>query len=52
MIYRFIDNQGTFRVKDPHKYNLYFPLTNQDGSLLSSISPNLSGDIKKDNEHF
>src|SRR3989339_735341 len=52
MIYRFIDNQGTFRVKDPHKYNLYFPLTNQDGSLLSSISPNLSGDVKKDNEHF
>ena len=52
MIYRFIDNQGTFRVKDPHKYNLYFPLTNRDGSILSSISPNLSGDIKKDNEHF
>src|SRR3990167_772332 len=52
MIYRFIDNQGTFRVKDPQKYNLYFPLTNQDGSILSSISPNLAGDIKRDNEHF
>ncbi|MFH1519467.1 MAG: cellobiose phosphorylase [Candidatus Omnitrophota bacterium] len=52
MIYRFIDNQGTFRVKNPQKYKLYFPLTNKDGSLLSSISPNLGGDIKADNEHF
>ncbi|MCM8831200.1 MAG: cellobiose phosphorylase [Candidatus Omnitrophica bacterium] len=52
MIYKFIDNKGTFIVKSPHKYNLYFPLTNAKGSLLSSISPNLAGDIKQDNEHF
>lgn len=52
MIYRFIDNQGTFVIDNPHRYNLYFPLTNQDGSILSSISPNLAGDIKRDNEHF
>ncbi len=52
MLYQFIDNFGTFRVKDPQKYNLYFPLTNRCGSILSSISPNLAGDIKKDNEHF
>ena len=52
MIYRFIDDKGTFIVKDPQKYNLYFPLTHRDGSLLSSISPNLAGDIKKDNDHF
>ncbi|MEM7816438.1 MAG: cellobiose phosphorylase, partial [Candidatus Aenigmatarchaeota archaeon] len=52
MIYKFIDNKGTFIVKDPHKYNLYFPLTNKEGTLLSSISPNLGGDIKKDNDHF
>ncbi|MFH0858761.1 MAG: cellobiose phosphorylase [Candidatus Omnitrophota bacterium] len=52
MIYEFIDDQGTFRVKSPHRYNLYFPLTNKYGSLFCSISPNLSGDIKKDNEHF
>src|SRR3990167_8308717 len=52
MIYEFIDNQGTFRVKNPHQYNNYFPLTNSSGSLLSSISPNLSGDIKKDNRSF
>jgi cellobiose phosphorylase len=52
MIYKFIDDKGTFIVKDPQKYNLYFPLTNQDGGILSSISPNLAGDIKKDNDHF
>ncbi|TBR20186.1 cellobiose phosphorylase, partial [bacterium] len=52
MLYQFIDNYGTFRVKDPQKYNLYFPLTNRRGSILSSISPNLAGDIKKDNERF
>ncbi|MDD5073233.1 MAG: cellobiose phosphorylase [Candidatus Omnitrophica bacterium] len=52
MIYRFIDDKGTFTVKDPHKYNLYFPLADKDGKLLSSISPNLGGDIKRDNDHF
>jgi cellobiose phosphorylase len=52
MIYRFIDEKGTFVVKNPQQYNFYFPLTNCSGGLLSSISPNLAGDIKKDNEHF
>lgn len=52
MIYKFIDNKGTFVVDNPHGYNLYLPLTNREGSLLSSISPNLAGDIKKDDEHF
>ncbi|TAN61003.1 cellobiose phosphorylase [bacterium] len=52
MIYKFIDDNGTFTVENPHKYNLYFPLTSKDGALLSSISPNLAGDIKRDNEHF
>ncbi len=52
MIYKFIDNKGTFAVEDPQRYNLYFPLTNKDGTLLSSISPNLGGDIKSDNSHF
>lgn len=52
MIYKFIDGQGTFVVKNPHKYNAYFPLTNKNGTLLSSISPNLGGDIKRDNLHF
>ncbi|HOW42066.1 MAG TPA: cellobiose phosphorylase [Candidatus Omnitrophota bacterium] len=52
MHYRFIDQQGTFVIRNPQGFNLYFPLTNKTGSLLSSISPNLSGDIKTDNEHF
>ena len=53
MIYKFIDNNGTFVVKNPHNISyLYFPLTNSEGTLLSSISPNLGGDIKQDNEHF
>ena len=52
MIYKFLDNKGTFGVKNPDHYNLYFPLTNKDGSILSSISPNLAGDIKSDNDHF
>ncbi|RKY33831.1 MAG: hypothetical protein DRP68_01095 [Candidatus Omnitrophota bacterium] len=53
MIYHFIDNYGTFRVNNPYKISyLYFPLTNKDGTLLSSISPNLAGDIKKDNDRF
>jgi cellobiose phosphorylase len=52
MIYKFIDDNGTFVVDNPQQYNLYLPLTNRDGSLLSSISPNLAGDIKKDNDRF
>lgn len=52
MIYKFIDDKGTFRVKDPHKHNLYFPLTDKDGGIFCSISPLLAGDIKKNNEHF
>jgi cellobiose phosphorylase len=52
MLYQFIDDKGTFTVKKPHRYNLYLPLTNARGRLLSSISPNLAGDIKRDNEHF
>ncbi|OGX14837.1 MAG: hypothetical protein A2166_06020 [Omnitrophica WOR_2 bacterium RBG_13_41_10] len=52
MIYKFIDDKGTFVVENPHRYNLYLPLTNQDGGLLSAISPHLAGDIKLDNDHF
>ena len=53
MIYRFIDDQGSFVVpRDPQSFSLYFPLCDAAGSILSSISPNLAGDIKKDNERF
>ncbi len=51
-IFDFIDKKGTFIVKNPGRFNLYFPLTDKNGSLLSCISPNLSGDIKSDNDHF
>ena len=52
MIYKFIDDKGTFIVKNPLKYNLYFPLTDKNGNILSAIGPNLSGDIKKNNATF
>ncbi|MCF7887541.1 MAG: cellobiose phosphorylase [Candidatus Omnitrophica bacterium] len=53
MIYRFLNSKTEeFTVKDAYRYNNYFPLTNKSGSLLSSISPNLAGDIKRDNDHF
>jgi cellobiose phosphorylase len=51
-MYRFIDNKGTFTVKNPLAHQLYFPLTNQSGSLLASISPNLAGDLKHDDNSF
>ena len=52
MSYKFIDNNGAFTVKNPHPSSAYFPLTNKEGTLLGSISPNLSGDIKKNNQSF
>ncbi len=52
-LYRFSGEEGTFLVEDPYRTSYcYFPLTNKTGTLLSSISPNLAGDIKKDNDHF
>ena len=52
MRYRFIDDFGTFKIRSPLGYKLYFPLADAEGKLLSAIAPNLSGDIKKDNDHF
>lgn len=52
MLYKFIDNQGSFSVKNPSKYRCYFPLTNAAGTLLSAITPTLAGDIKRDNDTF
>lgn len=52
MIYRFESDTEEFTVKNSHKYNNYFPLTNKWGSLLSSITPNLAGDIKQNNDRF
>lgn len=53
MEYKFTDNKASFKVDNAQKTSyLYFPLTNAEGNFLSSISPNLSGDIKQDNDHF
>lgn len=52
MLYKFIDSLGTFIVQKPHQYPLYFPLADAGGKLLSCITANLAGDIKRDNEHF
>ncbi|MFA6385114.1 MAG: cellobiose phosphorylase, partial [Candidatus Omnitrophota bacterium] len=52
MFYRFIDNKGTFVVRGAHRFCWYVPLANPDGTLLSAIGPNLSGDIKRDDGHF
>ncbi|HQO37796.1 MAG TPA: cellobiose phosphorylase [Candidatus Omnitrophota bacterium] len=52
MLYRFIDTKGTFIVRGAHRFQWYVPLTNPDGTILSAIGPNLSGDIKRDNNHF
>jgi len=52
VLYRFIDNKGTFVVRGAHRFCWYVPLANPDGTLLSAIGPNLSGDIKRDNDRF
>ncbi|MBU1007105.1 MAG: cellobiose phosphorylase [Candidatus Omnitrophica bacterium] len=45
-LWKFLDDAGTFVAKNPHKVRrLYFPLANEKG-LLSSITPDLRGDIK------
>jgi cellobiose phosphorylase len=44
--WKFIDGQGNFELHNPQDNSyLYFPLLNEAG-LVSSISPNLNGDIK------
>lgn len=48
----FQDKKGTFVIKNPENYSgLYFPLAG-DGGLKSSITPNLGGDSKTDQNHF
>jgi cellobiose phosphorylase len=50
--WQFIDPEGTFRIKNPHHSNyLYFPLVNETG-MKSAITPNLSGDIKTEQNVF
>ncbi|MBU4590237.1 MAG: cellobiose phosphorylase [Candidatus Omnitrophica bacterium] len=51
-LWKFLDDNGTFVAKDPHKVRrLCFPLANEKG-LLSSITPTLHGDIKLNQDCF
>lgn len=50
--YKFIDNNGTFELKDSDNNSyMYFPLANDKG-MMSSITQNLHGDIKLDQNTF
>ena len=49
---RFLDDAGTFEVKQPEETSyLYFPLASETG-LKSAVTPNLGGDSKLDQETF
>ena len=51
-MWEFIDEKGSFRLKNPHLTNtLYFPLANQ-ARMLSAVTPLLHGDIKTDQNTF
>ena len=44
--WKFTSEDGTFKLDAPQRNNyLYFPLVNESG-MMSSITPNLNGDIK------
>ncbi len=48
----FLDNDGTFSIEQPENYSyLYFPIAGEKG-LKSSITPNLGGDSKLNQEAF
>ena len=51
-LWQFIDEEASFRVHEPKFVNrLYFPLANEAG-ILSSITPDLHGDIKTSHNSF
>ncbi len=48
----YIDQDGTFSIEQPENYSyLYFPIAGEDG-LKSSVTPNLGGDIKINQNAF
>jgi len=50
-LWRFSDNQGSFTSDNAHQIKtLYFPLANE--KIMSSISPDLHGDIKTNQNSF
>ena len=49
---QFIDEYGSFSIEQPENTSyLYFPLASETG-LKSSLTPNLGGDSKTDQETF
>ena len=50
--WEFIDDEGTFRLRNPQSHNsLYFPLVNSAG-IFSAVTPTFHGDIKADHNSF
>lgn len=50
--YEFLDCQGTFRMKQPENTGyLYFPVAGENG-LKGAVTPNLSGDLKVNQNTF
>lgn len=50
--WEFTDDQGTFKLVNPHKNSYaYFPLVNPAG-MMSSITPTLNGDAKLNQDTF
>lgn len=48
----FVDDNGTFVIRQPENYSyLYFPIAGEKG-LKSSVTPSLGGDSKIDQESF
>ena len=49
---KYLDNKGTFTLDNPDLTSyMYFPLCNEAG-MMSSITPDLGGDIKLDQNTF
>lgn len=50
--YRYLDKNGTFLLENPECYSgQYFPMANESGALCS-ITPDLGGDMKCDQNTF
>ena len=49
---RFLDDMGSFRIEHGEKNRLnYFPLAAENG-VMASITPELKGDLKRDQNSF
>ena len=50
--YEFLDNQGTFRLKQPENVSyLYFPIAGEQG-VKGAVTPRLGGDLKRSQNEF